>query len=258
MAGLGVDVERVRPGALPRRAAGAGGRLHDRAIRARPSRRRPSAGCSSTPWSSDSGTAPLAWRPGAQALLREARDLGLPTALVSASWARLIEAVEHRIDDELGTDAFDVVDRRRRRPQQQAAPRALPRRSGGARCLAGRLPRAGGLADRRAFGPRGRVPCRRHPAHRRRGRAGRTPGGQPGGLQSPRPVAPRGPLTPRPVALRRRILEPSGVDGHARTRPCWTEVEMVIANEPQGPVQPSARTSPSSVRARSCAPAVDS
>ena len=53
--------------------------------------------------------APLAWRPGAQALLREARDLGLPTALVSASWARLIEAVEHRIDDELGTDAFDVV-----------------------------------------------------------------------------------------------------------------------------------------------------
>ena len=52
---------------------------------------------------------PIAWRPGAQALLRQTRDLGVPTALVSASWARLIQAVEHRIDEELGTQAFDVV-----------------------------------------------------------------------------------------------------------------------------------------------------
>ena len=52
---------------------------------------------------------PLAWRPGAQALLRQTRDLGIRTALVSASWARLIQAVEHRIDAELGTHAFDVI-----------------------------------------------------------------------------------------------------------------------------------------------------
>jgi HAD superfamily hydrolase (TIGR01509 family) len=52
---------------------------------------------------------PLAWRPGAPELLREVRARELPTALVSASWARLIAAVSDRIDDELGTHAFDTV-----------------------------------------------------------------------------------------------------------------------------------------------------
>jgi HAD superfamily hydrolase (TIGR01509 family) len=51
----------------------------------------------------------LVWRPGAQALLLECRRKGIPTALVSASWARLISAVGQRIDDELGLPAFDLI-----------------------------------------------------------------------------------------------------------------------------------------------------
>jgi HAD superfamily hydrolase (TIGR01509 family) len=53
--------------------------------------------------------APLAWRPGAHALLSECLRLGVPTALVSASWARLIRAVESRIDEAVGGSAFAVV-----------------------------------------------------------------------------------------------------------------------------------------------------
>lgn len=52
---------------------------------------------------------PPEWRPGARELLMECRELGVPTALVSASWARLIAAVAHRLADDLGTDPFDVV-----------------------------------------------------------------------------------------------------------------------------------------------------
>jgi HAD superfamily hydrolase (TIGR01509 family) len=51
----------------------------------------------------------LAWRPGARSLLLECRTQGIPTALVSASWARLIAAVQHRIDDDLGCPAFDLI-----------------------------------------------------------------------------------------------------------------------------------------------------
>jgi HAD superfamily hydrolase (TIGR01509 family) len=53
--------------------------------------------------------APLVWRPGARDRLTEARETGIPTALVSASWTRLIEAVRDRIDAEIGGPAFDVV-----------------------------------------------------------------------------------------------------------------------------------------------------
>ena len=52
---------------------------------------------------------PLAWQPGARDLVAECRALGVPTALVSASWSRLIEAVGHRIEEDLGTRAFDVI-----------------------------------------------------------------------------------------------------------------------------------------------------
>jgi HAD superfamily hydrolase (TIGR01509 family) len=52
---------------------------------------------------------PLSWRPGARALLAEARKRRVPTALVSASWNRLIDAVSDKIDEDLGTRAFDVV-----------------------------------------------------------------------------------------------------------------------------------------------------
>ena len=54
-------------------------------------------------------TAPLAWRPGAQSLLLSAREQGIPTALVSASWNRLIDAVSDKIRADLGRVAFDVV-----------------------------------------------------------------------------------------------------------------------------------------------------
>lgn len=51
----------------------------------------------------------LAWRPGARSLLLECRVLGIPTALVSASWTRLIAAVQHKIDDDLGQPSFDLI-----------------------------------------------------------------------------------------------------------------------------------------------------
>ncbi len=54
-------------------------------------------------------TSPLVWRPGARELLIECRDTGLPTALVSASWKRLIDAVAGHIHDDLRITAFDVV-----------------------------------------------------------------------------------------------------------------------------------------------------
>jgi HAD superfamily hydrolase (TIGR01509 family) len=52
---------------------------------------------------------PVRWRPGARALLTDARNDGIPTALVSASWNRLIDTVRSRIDAEVGRSAFDVV-----------------------------------------------------------------------------------------------------------------------------------------------------
>jgi HAD superfamily hydrolase (TIGR01509 family) len=52
---------------------------------------------------------PLAWRPGARALLVECRDAGVPTALVSASWNRLIDAVSDKIRTDIGMTPFDVV-----------------------------------------------------------------------------------------------------------------------------------------------------
>jgi HAD superfamily hydrolase (TIGR01509 family) len=52
---------------------------------------------------------PLVWQPGARDLLIAARTQGIPTALVSASWNRLIDAVSGKITDDLGVRAFDVV-----------------------------------------------------------------------------------------------------------------------------------------------------
>jgi HAD superfamily hydrolase (TIGR01509 family) len=51
----------------------------------------------------------LAWRPGARELLVEAHARSIPTALVSASWNLLIDAVSGKIQDDLGRVAFDVV-----------------------------------------------------------------------------------------------------------------------------------------------------
>lgn len=52
---------------------------------------------------------PLAWRPGARALLVSCREAGVPTALVSASWNRLIDAVSDKIAADIGRQPFDVV-----------------------------------------------------------------------------------------------------------------------------------------------------
>jgi HAD superfamily hydrolase (TIGR01509 family) len=52
---------------------------------------------------------PLTWQPGARDLLDEVRSLGIPTALVSASWSRLIRAVADHVAEDLGPDVFDVV-----------------------------------------------------------------------------------------------------------------------------------------------------
>lgn len=52
---------------------------------------------------------PLQWQPGARALLYETLSLGIPTALVTASWRRLIDAVEWAIDHDLGRQAFSLT-----------------------------------------------------------------------------------------------------------------------------------------------------
>ena len=52
---------------------------------------------------------PLVWQPGARALLMDAHAHGIPTALVSASWNRLIDAVSSRIESDIGGPAFDIV-----------------------------------------------------------------------------------------------------------------------------------------------------
>lgn len=51
----------------------------------------------------------LVWRPGARSLLIECHELEVPTALVSASWARLIHAVSERMTADLGREPFTVV-----------------------------------------------------------------------------------------------------------------------------------------------------
>lgn len=52
---------------------------------------------------------PLAWQPGARTFLDDARRRGIPTALVSASWGRLIDVVSEQVEAEVGGPAFDVV-----------------------------------------------------------------------------------------------------------------------------------------------------
>jgi HAD superfamily hydrolase (TIGR01509 family) len=49
------------------------------------------------------------WRPGARTLLEQAREAGIPRALVSASWRSLVDAVSDAVLHEVGPDAFDVT-----------------------------------------------------------------------------------------------------------------------------------------------------
>lgn len=52
---------------------------------------------------------PIIWRPGARELLTEAVDLGIPTALVTASWRRLVMALHDRIAADVGGEPFTTI-----------------------------------------------------------------------------------------------------------------------------------------------------
>jgi HAD superfamily hydrolase (TIGR01509 family) len=54
-------------------------------------------------------TEPVHWRPGATELLTALEDAGVPRALVSASWRRLVDAVHDAVMHELGHELFDVT-----------------------------------------------------------------------------------------------------------------------------------------------------
>jgi len=54
-------------------------------------------------------TEPLQWRPGALELLRNCRDEGIPTALVTASWDVLVQALAERMHVDVGCKPFDVT-----------------------------------------------------------------------------------------------------------------------------------------------------
>ena len=51
-------------------------------------------------------TQPVHWRPGAQRLLGALEDVGVPCALVSASWRNLVDAVHDAVLHEVGHDVF--------------------------------------------------------------------------------------------------------------------------------------------------------
>lgn len=53
--------------------------------------------------------AALMWRPGARDFLRATIDAGVPRALVTASWAVLVEALADRMLIEIGSDPFTCV-----------------------------------------------------------------------------------------------------------------------------------------------------
>jgi HAD superfamily hydrolase (TIGR01509 family) len=52
---------------------------------------------------------PILWRPGARELLTEATELGISTALVTASWRRLVMALHERLALDIGADPFTVI-----------------------------------------------------------------------------------------------------------------------------------------------------
>lgn len=52
---------------------------------------------------------PVIWRPGARELLAETVALAVPTALVTASWRRLVQTLHERISTDIGVDPFTVI-----------------------------------------------------------------------------------------------------------------------------------------------------
>ena len=86
------------------------------------------------------------WRPGARRLLSELNALGVPCALVTMSWRRLVDTIL----EELAPIHFDVLvtgdDVRDGKPH----PEPYLNAAGGARCRADGVRRHRGLPDRRA------------------------------------------------------------------------------------------------------------
>ena len=52
---------------------------------------------------------PLQWRPGAIDFLKATIDAGIPRALVTASWAVLVDALADRMRAEIGSDPFTAI-----------------------------------------------------------------------------------------------------------------------------------------------------
>jgi len=52
---------------------------------------------------------PLTWRPGARELLAETIELGIPRALVTASWQVLVNVLADRMREEMGGEPFTEV-----------------------------------------------------------------------------------------------------------------------------------------------------
>jgi HAD superfamily hydrolase (TIGR01509 family) len=52
---------------------------------------------------------PLTWRPGAREILAETIDLGIPRALVTASWQVLVNALADRMREDMGGEPFTAV-----------------------------------------------------------------------------------------------------------------------------------------------------
>lgn len=52
---------------------------------------------------------PLSWRPGAREFLRNTIEADIPRALVTASWAILVDALSDRMRDEIGVEPFTAV-----------------------------------------------------------------------------------------------------------------------------------------------------
>ncbi len=157
------------------------------------------------------------WRPGARDLLQECRRLGVPTALVSASWNRLIDAVREQVEADLGMVAFDAVVAGD--DVQNSKPHPDPYLTAAALLQAPALavPGTGGLADRSDLGRRRGLPRRRHPAHRTHRRAGHARHRHPRGHLAGRPLvaggAPRGRRRGSSLGVRLRVRFAAGLQG---------------------------------------------
>ena len=143
------------------------------------------------------------WRPGARRLLTELNAAGVPCALVTMSWRRLVDAIV----DALAPITFDAVVTGDEVTPRQAAPRAVPAGRRRPRRRPGGVRRHRGLADRCRLGRRRRLRRRRR-AQPRRHRAGAGAGHRPHaeGRLRRRPRRATSPPPRRRTSSRRRAV----------------------------------------------------